>query len=380
MHIQMQLSTLVSLSSFACLASLASFSEASKWSEDWPFSGLQTFAKLPFHRCLVEPTEFDIAIIGVPFDTAVTFRPGARFGPQAIRRASQRQNELRGFNVRAGINPYQDWATVVDCGDVPVTPMDNQLALKQMNEAYKELLATPQEERWPQQSPAPPRLMTLGGDHSVILLALRALHAHYGPIAVVHLDSHLDTWSPSSYPSYWHSNTSEFTHGSMLWLAAREGLLATGHCVHAGIRTRISGNGWDDYKEDDRVGFHRIHADEMMDLTPRGVARKIKNLIPKGMPVYLSVDIDVLDPSAAPGTGTVEPGGWLTRELIAVLRNLEDLPLVGADVVEVSPPFDHADVTAMAAAQVAYEIVTSMVKTPLKGNLKGGQFFASTNE
>lgn len=355
---------------FSAVASLVTILElavAGRWTEDWPFTGLPSFAKLPFERCLLNNPGFDIAVLGVPFDTAVSFRPGARFGPQAIRRASQRQNGLRGFNARAGINPYEHWANIIDCGDIPVTPMDNQLALEQMNVAYEELVnGTTTTSSILNDANGLPRLLSLGGDHSVILPALRALHKHYGPISVIHLDSHLDTWSPSSYPSYWHSNTSEFTHGSMLWLAAQEGLLKKGHCVHAGIRTRLTGSDWFDYEEDDRVGFHRIHADEMMELGPRDIAEKIKNIIPKNVPVYLSVDIDVLDPSAAPGTGTVEPGGWLTRELISLVRQLQELPLVGADVVEVSPPFDHADVTAMAAAQVAYEILTNMVITPAK--------------
>ncbi|GAV55598.1 hypothetical protein ZYGR_0AV02300 [Zygosaccharomyces rouxii] len=361
-------------STCASLAALFEFTVAGRWTEEWPFSGLPSFAKLPFHRCLVENQDFDIALLGVPFDTAVSFRPGARFGPQAIRRASQRQNGLRGFNARAGINPYEDWARIIDCGDIPVTPMDNQLALQQMDAAYDELISGSNTSS--SASGSFPRLVSLGGDHSVILPALRALHKHYGPISVIHLDSHLDTWSPDSYPSYWHSNTSEFTHGSMLWLAAQEGLINKGHCVHAGLRTRLSGTDWFDYEEDDRVGFHRIHADEMMDLGPRGIAEQIKKIVPKNAPVYLSVDIDVLDPSAAPGTGTVEPGGWLTRELISLIRHLQGLPLVGADVVEVSPPFDHADITAMAAAQVAYEIITNMVQTPLE--LETRNFFSNT--
>lgn len=357
------------------LAALIEFTTAGKWTEDWPFTGLPSFAKLPFHRCLVENPEFDIAVLGVPFDTAVTFRPGARFGPQKIRLASQRQSGLRGFNARAGINPYEDWARIIDCGDVPVTPMDNQLALKQMDAAYDELLS--QTNTSDAEHGTFPRLVSLGGDHSIILPALRALHKHYGPISVIHLDSHLDTWSPDSYPSYWHSNISEFTHGSMLWLASSQNLTNKNHCVHAGLRTRLSGTDWSDYEEDQRVGFHRIHADEMMNVGPRGIAEQIKKNVPRDAPVYLSVDIDVLDPSAAPGTGTVEPGGWLTRELIALIRNLQDLPLVGADVVEVSPPFDHADVTAMAGAQVAYEIITNMVLTPLKSETRN--FFSAGN-
>lgn len=330
------------------------------WGEEWPFSGIQTFAHLPHQKCLLDMgTKFDIGVIGMPFDTAVSYRPGARFGPQGIRKASQRQNSMRGFNFRAGINPYNNWASVIDCGDVPVTPMDNNLALQMMTAAYDNLLS---HESKAESNELPPRLVTLGGDHSIILPALRSLHKLYGRLAVIHFDSHLDTWSPSKYPSFWHSDTSEFTHGSMLWIAHNEGLITENSNVHAGLRTRLSGTSYEDYDEDDQVGFYRIEADEIMDGGPSAIVEKIKSKIPDNVPVYISVDIDVLDPSAAPGTGTMEAGGWLTRELIRIIRQLDHLNLVGADVVEVSPPFDPSEITTLAGAQVAYELITNMVK------------------
>ncbi|SCU80176.1 LAMI_0B01090g1_1 [Lachancea mirantina] len=330
------------------------------WGQDWPFSGLQSYAHLPYHKCLLNKSlDFDIGIIGVPFDTAVTFRPGARFGPQAIRKSSQRQTSMRGFNFRAGINPYESWAKVIDCGDVPVTPMDNHLALEMMTAAYDNLLSR---ESTSDQTNMPPRLVSLGGDHSIILPILRGLKNIYGPISVIHFDSHLDTWAPSKYPSYWHSDESQFTHGSMLWLAHQEGLLARDANVHAGLRTRLSGNGWEDYEEDDDVGFHRIECDDIFELGIDGIADRILSVVPKNGPVYISIDIDVLDPSAAPGTGTVEVGGLMTRELIRILRKLENLNIVGADIVEVSPAYDSAEITSLAASQLAYELITSMVK------------------
>lgn len=330
------------------------------WGEDWPYSGLQTFAHLPYHKCLVdESLKFDVGIIGIPFDTAVTFRPGARFGPQAIRKASLRQNSLRGFNFRAHMNPYQSWANILDCGDIPVTPMDNELALKMMSAAFENLLNHTSST---DANDLPPRFITLGGDHSIILPVLRGLKQKYGRIAVIHFDSHLDTWAPTKYPSFWHSDTSEFTHGSMLWMAHNEGLLTEKHNIHAGLRTRLSGVSFEDYEEDEDVGFHRIEADEILDIGIKGIVEKIKSRVPNDIPVYISVDIDVLDPSAAPGTGTVEVGGWLTRELIKIIRELEDLTLVGADIVEVSPPFDPTEITSTAASQIAYELLTNMVK------------------
>ncbi|CDO96609.1 unnamed protein product [Kluyveromyces dobzhanskii CBS 2104] len=330
------------------------------WGEDWPFSGIQTFAHLPHHKCLLDmEKKFDIGVIGVPFDTAVSYRPGARFGPQAIRKASQRQTSMRGFNFRADINPYQDWASVVDCGDVPVTPMDNSLALKMMTAAYNNLLSHNSKS---DKSSLPPRFVTLGGDHSIILPALRALRKTYGRLAVIHFDSHLDTWAPSKYPNFWHSDASEFTHGSMLWIAHNEGLLTENNNVHAGLRTRLSGTDFNDYEDDETVGFHRIEADEIMEGGIQSIVEKIKSVIPSDVPVYISVDIDVLDPSAAPGTGTTEVGGWLTREMIRIIRELEDLNIVGADIVEVSPPYDPTEITALAGAQIAYELITNMVK------------------
>lgn len=356
------------LSSVVLLAALALGFESQeeldmKWGSDWSFSGITTFAHLPSNRCLVNPDqEFDIAVIGVPFDTAVSYRPGARFGPRAIRAASMRQTNLRGFNPRAGFNPYQDWATVLDCEDIPVTPMDNKLALNQMTDAFTNLLA---HNTSTSEFGKIPRLVALGGDHSIILPHLRALNKHYGPISVIHFDAHLDTWLPSKYPSGWAENLGsgigDYTHGTMFYLAHEEGLLSD-KCVHAGLRTRLSGADYEDYLDDTKQGFARITSDDIDDLGTAGIASLIKRRIPKDAPVYISVDIDVIDPGTAPGTGTPESGGWTTRELIRLLRSIGDLNIVAADIVEVAPAYDHAENTALAGAQVAFELITSMVQ------------------
>ncbi|PNH72808.1 hypothetical protein VD0001_g4758 [Verticillium dahliae] len=336
-----------------------------KWGFEWSFTGIGSFAHLKYTKCLTTPSElYDIAIIGVPFDTAVSYRPGARFGPRAIRQASARQTSFRGYNPRAGINPYQSWATVVDCGDVPITPMDNGIALQQMTEAFAEL----GKRRPLSSSMRRPKLMTLGGDHSLALPAMRALREIYGqPIRVLHFDAHLDTWHPSKYPSAW--APTPFNHGSMFWLAGTEGLLSnatTGPSVHAGLRTRLSGTDASDHDDDTAQNWVRISADEMDDFGTAGVISRIMETLGTEDPVYLSVDIDVLDPAFAPGTGTPEPGGWTTRELIRVLRGVEGLNVVGADVVEVSPAYQGAgEETALAAAQVVYEVLSSMVKKGL---------------
>jgi len=336
-----------------------------KWATDWSFSGVSTFAHLPSQRCLLDPARtFDVAVIGVPFDTAVSYRPGARFGPRAIRAASSRQTDMRGFNARAGFNPFQDWADVFDCDDIPVTPMDNRLALHQMTDAFGSLL---EHNTTHPEFGTVPRLVALGGDHSVILPHLRALAKIHGPISVIHFDAHLDTWLPNKYPSSWDESLTSgadmagYTHGTMFWMAWMEGLLSK-TCIHGGLRTRLSGTEFDDYNDDSMQGWARISTDDIDDIGVEGIVDVIKRWIPAGSPVYISVDIDVLDPSIAPGTGTPEVGGWTSRELIRLLRSLGDLNLVGADVVEVSPAYDnHAENTALNGAQVAYELLTSMV-------------------
>lgn len=327
------------------------------WDGDWPFQGINTFAHLDTHKCLIDPeSQYDIALIGVPFDTATSYRPGARFGPRAIRTASQRQTSLRGFNQRAMMNPYNNWAKIIDCGDIPVTPVDNNLAFKQMTLAFEELLLR---RKSLNSTEAPPRYVALGGDHSVLLPHLRALHKVYGPVNVIHFDAHLDTWAPDKYPSYWHSDQSEVNHGSMLWKAFNEGLTSE-HNIHAGLRTKLSGI--EDYIDDDNQNFQRIYADDIWVDGVKSVIQKILDTVPSDTPTYLSVDIDVLDPGFGSGTGTQEPGGWLPRELLYVLRGIDSLNIVGADVVEVSPAFDNAEITSTNGAQVAYEIITSMVK------------------
>ena len=331
------------------------------WGESWPFQGIPTFAHLNTSTCLLNPeVQFDIGIIGVPFDTATTYRSGARFGPRAIRAASQRQNSMRGFNTRAGINPYQDWAQFLDCGDIPISPMDNAIAIKQMTLAFEELL---KRRKSSDDLKHPPRYVALGGDHSITLPHLRSLKQLYGKIAVIHFDAHLDTWSPAGYPSYWSSNQSEFTHGSMLWMARNEELISDDSNVHIGIRTRISGNDWTDFEDDDRQGWKRYSGDDVWVDGRAGLDKMVAEIRERigDMPTFISLDVDCMDPGFTPGTGTIEPGGMLPREVIYLLRKLDFLNLVGADVVEVAPSFDHAEVTSTNAAQVVFELITSMV-------------------
>ena len=224
-----------------------------------------------------------------------------------------------------------------------------------------------------------PKLLMLGGDHSIALPALRALKEVYQqPITVVHFDAHLDTWHPAKYPSAWidaenPETPSFFNHGSMFWIAATEGLVNNGSSVHAGLRTRLSGDDEGDYSDDSQQGWMRISTDDIDDMGPKGIIESIMKRVGTEKPVYLSIDIDVIDPGLAPGTGTPEPGGWTTRELIRILRGIEGMNVVGADIVEVSPAYDGvAETTALAAAQIAYEILTSMVRKGLIEQAKTG--------
>lgn len=285
------------------------------------------------------------------------------------------------YNTRAGINPYKSWAKITDCGDIPITPFDNGLAERQMYEAFLELGSRKIVNKAPNGDTTSvgaghPKLVTLGGDHSVALPALRALYQIYQkPITVLHFDAHLDTWNPVRYSAYWQSEQTQFNHGSFFHKASREGLICNSTSAHAGLRTRLTGVDAGDYTNPGpEQGFIRIHADDIDELGPMGVVEAIVQRVglDPEQPVYLSVDIDVLDPATAPGTGTPEPGGWTTREFIRILRGLEKLNLVGADIVEVSPAYDNkGETTALAAAQVAFEIVTSMVKAGVKEDLGG---------
>ncbi|KAM3431115.1 hypothetical protein MY4824_007316 [Beauveria thailandica] len=351
-----------------------------KWGYDWTFSGIGTFAHLDYVKCLTNPAErYDIAIVGVPFDTAVSYRPGARFGPRFIRAASGRQIGYRSYNPRANINPYDNWAKIVDCGDIPITPYDNAIALEQMTQGLKEL----GRHRTVSSVGDKPKLMLLGGDHSLTLPALRALNEIYGrPVRVLHFDAHLDTWDPSKYPAHWGST--HFTHGSMFWMANKEGLLSNASSepsVHAGLRTRLSGTDLADLEDDTSQNWVRFSADEIDEIGTRGIINGIMSALGTEDPVYLSIDIDVLDPAFAPGTGTPEPGGWTTRELIRILRGIEDLNLVGADVVEVSPAYQGSgEETSVAAAQVAYEVLSSMVKKGMQSMAKEGGAAAAAED
>jgi agmatinase len=294
------------------------------------FAGPPTFARLPR---IDEVSDVDVAVVGVPFDSGVSYRPGARFGPAHVRESSRL---LRPYNPAQDVEPFAR-QQVVDAGDLAVNPFSIAEAIGQVEAGARALLERAD------------RLLTIGGDHTIALPLLRALHAQHGPVAVVHFDAHLDTWD-----TYFGA---EHTHGTPFRRASEEGLIDRSGCLHVGIRGPLYST--QDLVDDGDLGFQVVHAREVDDLGIRGVVERVLARV-EDRPVYVSVDIDVLDPAFAPGTGTPEAGGLTSRELLAILRAFAGTNLVGADLVEVAPVYDHAEITGIAAAHVAYELVSAM--------------------
>ncbi|KAE8146919.1 hypothetical protein BDV25DRAFT_169515 [Aspergillus avenaceus] len=321
------------------------------------FSGLTTFAHIPYANCFADdeakPLTYDIAILGAPFDTGVTARPGARYGPGGIRLGSRR---LKGWNIYTGENVFESWAKLVDCRDAPLTWLDNTVALKQLDLAHKVSLSQLTLSRTP-------RILSLGGDHTTTLPALRSTYEKWGPVSVIHFDSHIDTWDPEVLGGGI-SHYAGVNHGTFLHIAHEEGLIRN-TSVHVGIRAPVI-HPKGDLRNDIRCGFEIIKARDLDRFGIDGVIENIKSRVGDSR-VYISVDIDVLDPAYAPATGTAEPGGFTTRELLSILDGLRGVPVIGADVVEVAPIYDTtAETTTLAAAEVAHSLLCLMVTNPMK--------------
>jgi agmatinase len=298
------------------------------------YAGPATFARLPR---LDEVSDVAVSVVGVPFDGGVSYRPGARFGPAHVRESSRL---LRPYNPALEVSPFGR-LQVADAGDIAVNPFSIDEAVREVEAGADALLERSA------------RLLTIGGDHTIALPLLRSMARRHGPVAVVHFDAHLDTWD-----TYFGAPT---THGTPFRRASEEGLLDPSGCLHVGVRGPLYAAA--DLTEDAALGFQTVPATEMEHLGTRGVAERIRERV-ADRPVYVSVDIDVLDPAFAPGTGTPESGGLLSRELLALIRAFSGLRVVGADVVEVAPAYDHAEITGIAAAHVAYELLSAMALTP----------------
>ena len=297
------------------------------------YGGAPTFARLPRWD---EVDRADVVVLGVPFDSGVSYRPGARFGPSHIRESSRL---LRPYNPAQKISPFAA-QQVVDGGDIATNPFSIDEALASIQQHAAAVLKTGA------------ALVTLGGDHTIALPLLRAMHAVHGPIAVVHFDAHLDTWD-----TYFGA---DYTHGTPFRRASEEGLLAANSCLHIGIRGPLYTA--DDLTSDGDLGFQIIHSVEMDAIGAEGVIERMRARV-GDRPVYVSIDIDVLDPAFAPGTGTPEAGGFTSRELLAIIRGFAGVNLVGADIVEVAPAYDHAQITGIAASHVVYELLSVLAQS-----------------
>ncbi|PHH93022.1 hypothetical protein CDD83_2132 [Cordyceps sp. RAO-2017] len=325
-----------------------------------------TFARLPYMNCFAKEVEgttdedgknssssrYDIAILGAPHDISATVRPGARFGPTDIRSASLIKSI--GYSVFTGRHPFRDWAKVVDCGNVRMSPLDKLVALRTLDRAHEAVTGRPAAH--PDRS-AVPRVLMLGGDHSTTLSALRSVHQRWGKVSVVHFDSHIDTWDTEEAVSEY----AKLDHGTFLYFAHEEGLILDSS-IHVGIRAPYYSHR--DVPNDRRCGFETVTARDIDAVGIRGVVDKIRRRVGNSS-VYVTVDIDVLDPAFAPATGTPEPGGWSTRELLSVLHGLEGLHVVGSDVVEVAPAYDsNSQTTALTAGEVVMSLLDLMVASP----------------
>ena len=294
------------------------------------YAGEATFARLPR---IDEVSRADVAVLGVPFDSGVSYRPGARFGPAHIRESSRL---LRPYNPALQVSPFAS-LQVADAGDLAVNPFSIEEAITAVERGARAMLERAA------------CLLTLGGDHTIALPLLRALAGVHGPLAVVHFDAHLDTWDTYFGAAY--------THGTPFRRASEEGLLDRSGCLHVGIRGPLYAGA--DLTVDSELGFAVISAPDIDQVGVAGMAERIAERV-GDRPVYVSVDIDVLDPAHAPGTGTPEAGGLSSRELLAALRHFSRLNLIGADIVEVAPAYDHAQITGIAAAHAAYELLSAL--------------------
>lgn len=293
------------------------------------YAGAGTYARLPR---IDQVQKSDIKIVGVPFDTGVSYRPGARFGANHVRESSRL---IRPYNPATDVSPFA-LSQVVDAGDMAVNPFNINEAIETIEHNALDLTNDGS------------TLVTIGGDHTIALPLLRAASQRAGsPIAMLHFDAHLDTWD-----TYFGA---EYTHGTPFRRAVEEGLLDTEAICHVGTRGPLYGK--KDLEDDKRFGFGIVTSSDVYYQGVKEIVAKLRDRIGQ-RPLYISVDIDVLDPAHAPGTGTPEAGGITSRELLEILRGLRGLKIVGADIVEVAPAYDHAELTGVAASHVTYDLIS----------------------
>lgn len=290
------------------------------------FSAIKTFFRLPIATLA---DDFDIAIVGVPFDGGVSYRPGARFAPSKVRDISSLG---RGFNWARGEDIFKK-LRVADGGDCSTVPIDLTQTHQKIEKHFSEILASGK------------KFLAVGGDHSITLPLLRTVRKHVGePLSLIHFDAHLDT-----YPAAWGQ---EYHHGAFARHAVEEGLIAPKKSMQIGLRGPLAGG--DDL---DFVKKHGMNSTTVDDVRIRGLEAFLRDLPVFDGPTYITYDIDCLDPSCAPGTGTPVVGGLTTYETQRIFRALKIKNLVGCDVVELSPPYDPSDITAMAVLDAMFEML-----------------------
>src|SRR5438034_2922163 len=292
------------------------------------FTGIGSFMRLPQ---VTDMAGVDAAILGIPFDTGVSYRVGGRFGPAAIREASRL---LRPYHVEHEIEIF-DHLSVVDAGDLSIIPGNIQVSYQVMVDGLRPIL----------EAGVVP--LAIGGDHAITLGELRAIAGRHGPVGLIDFDSHTDTWD-----SYWGER---YTHGTWCRRAIEEGLVDTARAVQLGIRGSLYGP--EDRDGAQALGIHLIPSESLLERGVDAVLPEVVERVGKG-PVFLSFDIDFVDPGFAPGTGTPEVGGPSSRDALRLVRGLRGLDLTGFDLVEVQPQYDHGEVTSLLAGTLLHEFLT----------------------
>lgn len=298
------------------------------------FSAIKTFFRLPY---VSVEADYEVGIFGIPYDGAVSYRPGARFAPSKVREISSLG---RGFHMTRVENFFEK-LKVADIGDCPTVPIDINQTYEKIEKFVTHLLKNNK------------KFLAVGGDHSITLPVLRALRKHYGrPLALVHFDAHLDT-----YPPAWGC---EYHHGAFARHAIEEGLVESKKMIQIGIRGPLAGG-----EDLNFVNKHGVQVVTIDDIRNQSLPEFLRTLpVFDDTPTYITYDVDNLDPSCAPGTGTPVPGGLTTYEVQRIFRALKIPNLVGGDVVEISPPFDQSDLTALAGMDALFEMLHLMIQSP----------------
>jgi len=293
------------------------------------FSGIASFMRLPHVPCA---TDLDIALIGIPYDGGATYRSGPRFGPRHVREQSA---IIRPWNPVLNLNPFEK-KRIADFGDLSINPLSMEDTFQRIKAQLDDVLE------------AGARTVCVGGDHSILLPILRSIHKRFGPVGLIQFDAHNDTWG-----GYFGSPHS---HGTPVRRAMEEELIVGKDVLQVGLRGQVYAK--EDFDFGRKHGFKVVTSEEFHRSGSPLVKRHLKKLGRR--PVYVTLDIDVVDPAFAPGTGTPQVGGLSSAQILELVRSLRDLNIVGCDLVEVSPPYDTGEITSLLAANLLYELVCVM--------------------